>query len=480
MDEADAPSYAALLMLLLDLLFLAGVLCLAAWRLLAPDTRAAQRVAAAALVALLAAAQWARYGFTWQSIPAYPLLALSALPALSTGSALRWLGRLSVVGLMLITLGVWILPAVPSIPAPDGPYAVGTEIYRWTDTARAEPHTADTTDHRSVIAQVWYPTSRRSAPSGNSRLPYIDGTDRLPAQVSGVPSFVMRRYHQIDSHADASAMLGRGDRAWPVVLFSPGYGAPRAVNTGLATQLASRGFVVVVLDHPFESGVTQLPDGRVVGTQEIFPRGPNDRRGYMEEQQRVRTADIRFVIDQLARPDALSQTLRGGVTSGVIDASKLAVIGHSFGGAVSAMVMSEDARVVAAANIDGTPYGDLPARVLTRPFLLLQSDLDEAPHGEIFHEGNGKLLTSMTAPGYRYEMKRVNHYSFTDALMYVAPPGRWLLTRVIGGARGPAATQRATADLLAAFLSGPLTGVSSDLGATAARIPDLLGGPVTR
>jgi hypothetical protein len=86
----------------------------------------------------------------------------------------------------------------------------------------------------------------------------------------------------------------------------------------------------------------------------------------------------------------------------------------------------------------------------------------------------------MTAPGFRYEMKRVNHYSFTDALFFLAPPGRWLLSQAIGGARGPAATQRATADLLAAFLSGPLTGVQVDIAATAATIPDLLGGPVKR
>lgn len=465
-------------MLILDLLFLCCTLALATWRLFAADVRPTQRAVATALVALLAGAQWARYGFTWQSIPAYPLLALSALPSFDTGNVVRRLGRLGVAALAAVTLGVWLLPAVPSIPAPDGPYAVGTEIYRWTDTARDEPHTADTADHRSVIAQVWYPTSLRSASSGNARVPYIDGTDRLPAEVSGVPSFLLRRYHQIDSHAEASAPLGRGARAWPVVIFSPGYGAARAMNTGLATQLVSRGFVVVVLDHPFESGVTQLPDGSVVGTQEIFPRGPNDRRGYMEEQQRVRTADIRFVIDQLARPDALSETLRGGVTSGVIDVSKVAVIGHSFGGAVSAMVMSEDARVVAAVNIDGTPYGDLPDRILTRPFLLLQSDLDEAPHGEIFHTGNGKLLTNMTAPGYRYELKRANHYSFSDALFYVASPGRWLLAQMIGGGRGPAETHRATADLLAAFLAGPLTGEQVDVAATAARIPALVGGPV--
>lgn len=467
-------------MMVLDLIFLASVLAVAWWRLITPQPRPTLLVAAAGLVLLLAAAQWMFHGPTWQSMPAYLLLALSALPRLRAGARMRWLLRFALVAIAAACIGVWILPAVPTLPPPDGPHSVGTEIYRWTDPSRDEPHTTDSTDRRSVIAQAWYPTTRREESTSAARLPYIDGTDHLPAQVSGVPSFLLRRYHQIDSHAEASAPLARGDRPWPVVIFSPGYGAPRAVNTGLATRLASRGFVVFVLDHPYESGVTQLPDGRVVGTQENFPPGQPDRRGYMAEQQRVRTADIRFVIDQIASPEVLSPTLRGDGIGASIDVSKVAVIGHSFGGAVSAKVMSEDSRVVAAANIDGTPYGDLPDRVLTRPFLLLQSDLDEAPHGDLFHNGNGKLLATMTAPGFRYELKHSNHYSFTDALFFFAPPGRWLLSRMIGGGRGPAATQQATADIVAAFLSGPLTGVYADMAPVSARHPDVLGGPVKR
>ena len=213
---------------------------------------------------------------------------------------LRWIGRLGLVGIAAAALGVWILPAVPTLPQPDGRHAVGTQVYRWTDAARDEPHTADPTDRRSVIAQAWYPTTRREHPSGVARLAYIDGTDHMPAQVSVMPGFMLRRYGQIDTHAENLAPLAPSDRPWPVVIFSPGYGAPRAVYTGLATRLASRGFVVFALDHPYESAVTQLPDGRVVGTREIFLPGERDRTSYMARQQVVRVADVRFVIDQLA------------------------------------------------------------------------------------------------------------------------------------------------------------------------------------
>lgn len=456
-------------MLFPDLILLATVLAMALWRLFAPGWRPGLRVVGVVLGLLLAAGQWGLCGFTWQSVPACLLLALSALPPVRTGAVLRWIGRLGLVGLAAACLGVWILPAVPSLPPPDGRYGVGTEVYRWTDASRAEPHTADPADRRSVIVQAWYPTTGRD---GGARLPYIDGIGRMPAQVSVMPGFMLGRYGQINTHAMAAAPLAAGDRPWPVVIFSPGYGAPRAVYTGLATRLASRGFVVFVLDHPYEAAVTQLPGGRVVGLREVFPP---DRRQYMPQQQALRTADIRFVIDQLARPGVLSGRLRGGR----IEAAKVAVIGHSFGGAASAMAMSEDPRVVAAANIDGTPYGDLPDRRLTRPFLLLQSDRAETHHGRLFVDGNGRLLARMTAPGFHYEISRANHYSFTDSPFFFAPPGRWLLARLMGGGRGPAATQQATADILAAFLSGPLTGVGGDVAGVVGRYQGVSGGPVT-
>lgn len=454
-------------MLLLDLTLLAWVLALGAWRMFAPTWRPRLRIVAVALGFLLAIAQWAIYGFTWQHLPAYFLLALSALPPMRTRAVLNWIGRLGLGGIAVVSMGVWILPAVPTVPSPDGRYAVATQIFRWTDPSRDEPHTADPTDRRSVIAQAWYPTERHEHSDGGARIPYIDGVNRLPRQVGVMPGFLLRRYDQIDTRAEALAPLAASERAWPVVILSPGYGAPRAVYTGLATQLASRGFVVFALDHPFESAVTELPNGQVVGTQEIYPP---DRRRYMPDQQVVRTADIRFTIDQLAR--------LGSLRGGRIDHAKVAVIGHSFGGAASAMALSEDPRVVAAANIDGTPYGDLPDRRLTRPFLLLQSDYAETHHGELFVRGNNKLLAQMAAPGFHYEIKRANHYSFTDAPFFFAPPGRWLLAQVMGGGRGPAETQRATADIVAAFLSGPLRGVTVDLAATASRYPGVLGGRV--
>jgi dienelactone hydrolase len=468
-------------MLPADVILLVMVLVIAGWRLWAPRWQPQWRRVAVTIGLLLAAVHWWRYDFTWQAVPAYLLLLASAMPPRHATRMQRWLGRASMSVLAVATASVWLVEAVPTLPRPDGRYAVGTQVFRWTDTTRSEPHTPDTTDRRSVIAQAWYPTDRQSGgASANAwraerteRVAYIDGLDQMPTQVSVMPGFMLHRYGQIDTHAAPGAALAPpapGERPWPVVLFLPGYGAPRAVYTGLLTQLASRGLIVFALDHPFESAVTQLPDGHVVSTRETLLPGERNRSGYMARQQAVRVADAAFVLDQLTRARTL--TSRSGVAP--FDASHVAVIGHSFGGAAASAALLQDTRVVAAVNIDGTPYGDLPTRVLTQPFLLLQSDVTETHHGDAFLNGNGALLAHMTAPGFRYEITHANHYSFTDAPYFLAPPARWMLTTVLGGRRGPAVTQRVTAEVIAAFLAGPLTGIPGNVAATAARYPGVV------
>ncbi|HEX7948581.1 MAG TPA: hypothetical protein VF495_28215, partial [Phenylobacterium sp.] len=137
------------------------------------------------------------------------------------------------------------------------------------------------------------------------------------------------------------------------------------------------------------------------------------------------------------------------------------------------------ARLRAAANVDGTPYGDLAEQRLAHPFLLLQSDYAETGHSRAFMLGNARLLANGAGPAWRYEIRWANHYSFTDAPLFFSPPGRFVLSRLIGGERGPVETQRATADLLDAFLRAPLGRPPIDLGSVAKRYDDIIGGPIT-
>ncbi|MEV0337693.1 hypothetical protein AB0H49_01560 [Nocardia sp. NPDC050713] len=424
-------------------------------------------------LALGAAIQLLLEGFYWQFVPTYLLVGATAwfVAARPSGRVGRIAARAGIGLLVAAAAFAWVPVPVPTLPAPSGPYPVGTETFRWIDPDRPETATDDPADRRNVIAQAWYPAAE---PTGNGSR-YLDGHGRLPSRVAQIPSFLMRGYDRIDTHGDHRASLGRDRERWPVVLFSPGYGAPRAFYTGLVTDLASRGFVVLAVDHPYEADVTELADGRIATPVQDFPADEAEGEQYMIKQQAVRAADLRFVIDQLDRPDALGPRL-----SGRLDTEHLAAIGHSFGGAAAAAAAADDERVRAAVNIDGTLYGDLPGRPLRQPFLLVQSEYAETGHSPQFFDRNAALLGGLRSGGFRFEIGDANHYSFTDVPLFLAAPGRFALAQMIGGSRGPVATQRVTVDILVAFLSGPLGGSDADVVAAAGKHRDVRGGPVGR
>ncbi|MDO3647329.1 alpha/beta hydrolase family protein [Nocardia mangyaensis] len=434
------------------------------------DPRAARRVAPLVLALLIVGAlmQWLVEGFRWHLVPVQLLIALMLGFVLTEGDTepvrRRVVPRSGIGVLAAVSVIPWAVPPVPELPEPTGRYAVGSEIFRWVDQSRAEPATATGDDRRNVVVQAWYPADQHTP----RRWVYLDGHGRLPARVGQLPGFLLAEYSGIDSHASADVPLARDRAQWPVVLFSPGYAAPRAFYTGLVTDLASRGFIVLAVDHPYESGVTELADGTIATTVGQIADDDPDATRSMTEHLDTRTADLRFVLDQLGRPEML------GPLADRVDLGSLTATGHSLGGAAALSALSADPRLTAAATIDGVLYGTLAERTLDRPVLLLESDRSETGHSQRHLDGNGALLDRLDAPGFRYEVSEADHYSFTDVPQFLSTPARFVVTGIFGGSRGPAATQRATNDILVPFL----TGSHNDIPAAAAAHDGISGGPI--
>ncbi|WP_157124935.1 alpha/beta hydrolase [Nocardia pseudovaccinii] len=210
--------------------------------------------------------------------------------------------------------------------------------------------------------------------------------------------------------------------------------------------------------------VTGLADGNVATATDDFPENDADGERCMTDHLRVRRGDLRFVLDQLHRTDAI------GALSGHLDTDRIAAIGHSFGGASAVAAAADEPRIKAVANIDGTLYGDLPA--LKQPFLLLESDHSETGHSAQYLDRNRDLIQRLQATGFRYEITEANHIGFTDVPLFLAAPARIAVAQFIGGERGPVDTQRAANDILVAFLR------DGDIQEAAAGHPNIHGGPV--
>jgi hypothetical protein len=73
-----------------------------------------------------------------------------------------------------------------------------------------------------------------------------------------------------------SACHGTKHQKYPLVVFSPGLSASRLLYTLQAKALASYGFVVVTIDHPYDATFVEFPDGSSVRGTVGYSDGESD------------------------------------------------------------------------------------------------------------------------------------------------------------------------------------------------------------
>ncbi|MEV0407746.1 alpha/beta hydrolase [Actinoallomurus sp. NPDC050550] len=252
----------------------------------------------------------------------------------------------------------------PVLPRPTGPHAVGRTTLHLVDRHRPDPW-VPSAGPRQLMVSVYYPA--RIGTGGPA--PYMTTEEaRLFLQEKapgvGVPPEMLSATRTY-AHTGARPAPGR----FPLVLLSPGLGFPRATLTGLAEDLASRGYVIALVDHTYENSGTTFPDGRTLACV-ICDRPPAGGPAAIAQS---RAKDVSFVIDRLTAHHPAWPYAR------LIDPRRIGMAGHSIGGNASATTMATDHRVRAGVNMDGTFYEPVPATGLGhRPFLMFGAE-HEAP-----------------------------------------------------------------------------------------------------
>ncbi len=149
---------------------------------------------------------------------------------------------------------------------------------------------------------------------------------------------------------------------YPVILFSPGLGNSRLIYSAIAQSLASQGFVVITIDHPYDAAVVEFPNGSFVLAANI---STDDQ---ITTALEVRRKDVSFLIDQLHNFN-ITQHLFAGL-HGSVDLKNVQIFGHSLGGATAAAAMLEDERIQGGINLDGSFFGGVLEQGLNRPFMI--------------------------------------------------------------------------------------------------------------
>lgn len=306
----------------------------------------------------------------------------------------RWLG-FAILPILGIVILLFMLFPPYQLLASDGPFQVGTERYTYTDPQRAEPY-SQTGANRQVNVACWFPE--------------IPGANQI----------------------------------FPLVVFSHGGLGTESSNASLYQELASHGYVVCSIGHPYHAFWTKSEDGRVTFVNlDYFGElqredAKTDKEAsyrYYQKWMEIRTADINFVLDTILTKAANGEN---GVYA-LVDRARIGVMGHSLGGS-AALAIPRQRKDVAAVialespflyDIVGVENGEFiwldeqyPIPVLNIYSDSSWSHLSEWPQ----YARNAALLSNAPETASSLYLPGRGHFSLTD--LSLASP---ILTKALEG-----------------------------------------------
>ncbi len=329
------------------------------------------------------------------------------------------------------------------LPEPWGLHSVGYERVDLTDSTRRETRGEDAGGYRRVVLQIWYPAHgavRRAVPYMDSATAAAWGTSQR------LPSGFERR---VSTHAQRELPPSDSLGALPVLLFSHGRSWPVQTYQAMLQDLASRGWMVVGMSHPYEEAATTFADGSVASFAPERWENQTERGVVLNRSVDVLVRDAAFVIGTLSRWNVQ----RSHRFAGRMNLDQIGYFGHSLGGAAAVQALHRIPTLRAAATIEGSVY-DTTARpmLVEKPVLSIIGGYNRADLG---------LRDYLAAPGavlFEAIVRGAWHASFADLLLVYGAfaPRAWHENH--RRELAPARVNQITTDYLDAFFGRYLRG----------------------
>ena len=266
------------------------------------------------------------------------------------------------------------------IPSPTGEYAVGTYTHT-INTDREEVNVPGT--KRVVPVRVYYPVTK--------------------ASVEGMKKF-------------------------PLIMFNHGLCSYREANSFLCLELASHGYIVISVTHPYDAALTELDDGtkinmsKTIAKRQYEPFLPGAMsvikltlskgtdRELADKFDVIQNKYCRFIQSKVSEwmkdtSDAVNYAKENLADS--IDISNgIGAAGHSLGGATAYMLCLDNDEFACGVNLDGALFGNNRGKVLRKPFAQIscKTNLNAETRPYIDHTG----------PVFSALFKKMQHISFSD------------------------------------------------------------------
>lgn len=275
---------------------------------------------------------------------------------------------------------------------------------------------------------------------------------------------------------------------FPLVIFSHGAFGYYPSNYSTYAELASNGYVVVSVEHPYHSLFTKDTNGKTIIADSSFL---NDVMGVNSEDvseekifelssqwMKLRTDDVNFVIDSVKSAAGGNTLPESWYTDGgenaditaalaMTDTDKIGVMGHSLGGAAAVSVGRTRNDISAAIDLDGTMLGEVTGvengmdivndEPYPTPLLSFDNEehhftSQEARENDVPYANN--IVHDHAVCGFRTYIAGTGHMNFTDLPMYAPAIAKSLGTGTVDSEKCMLAVNRTVLEFFNSFLKG--------------------------
>ena len=299
------------------------------------------------------------------------------------------------------------------LPKPTGIFQVNMGSMELIDESRLQPF-APTAQFRRLMVSLFYPVRSQKPTVPVRYFPpetaaYEDSSEESVYSLLSPNGTFERLALQL---ANESLQV-QSQLDFPVVLFSPGEATTRLFYSAIAQQIASNGFIVITIDAPFDVDIVEYPGGSVDLINNTVALNPS----YADIDLAVdyRAQDATFVLDQLCKRSVISHLIPG-LPQG-LNVSKVAMFGHSLGGAATAAAMLNDSRIAGGVAMDGDLFGPVVQQGLDRPFMLMaHTNHTRTNDSDPFDPFNSWFNFYNNLRGWKADIILANsgHYTFSD------------------------------------------------------------------
>ena len=364
------------------------------------------------LAAIAAIVQYFSGGLRWQM-----LATIYILPAMFITYKYKIVNRFTGA-----ILGAWFLIsafipwAVPvfTMPAPEGDFSIGSETFHWVDSSRLEWFTDENdNDVREIMVQAWYPSENSDSIGTNSYMDFMNLRSKTLASAGKIPAFLPSHLNMISTNTRNDVACSNKLEKYPVLIFSHGITGSRHLHQILFEHLASKGYIVFALDHSFDANLTIFPNGKIADYRSEITGHP-DSVLIREKQINTRAFDVGFIIDQIRE---IETGMIDSKLSGRLDLDRVALGGHSYGGATAILASHNHEIVKACVVLDGW-ISPIPDKVISEginvPFLFMgrPSWHDSDYPGN--YERLADLITHSSNEKYDLRINQTLHLDYTD------------------------------------------------------------------